>query len=251
MSLRTRFARLRQKHGVSIGVFKQEYDELKATLIGAGVPAMPDAEDAMEFLSKLDMVRYGEMFSFLTNRAHLGESFPATLHDARQVASKWTVSGPVGGKMDASGELLSVFTLADERAPPLRSGRGGGRDATGGVTGAGASSESRRSAAGGGVKISSSADQVETRTCRGCLKKGHLQRDCTDNRHEKTGVMVAADEDDEEDDDLYGVTLMNTEHSPAGASGPVAMAALASADTLRSTSCRRPRWSTRATGSPT
>jgi hypothetical protein len=43
MSLRTRFARLRQKHGVSIGVFKQEYDELKATLIGAGVPAMPDS----------------------------------------------------------------------------------------------------------------------------------------------------------------------------------------------------------------
>jgi hypothetical protein len=126
MSLRTRFARLRQKHGVSIGVFKQEYDELKATLIGAGVPAMPDAEDAMEFLSKLDMVRYGEMFSFLTNRAHLGESFPATLHDAWQVASKCTVSGPVGGKIDASGELLSIFALADERSPPLRPGRGGG-----------------------------------------------------------------------------------------------------------------------------
>jgi hypothetical protein len=128
MSLRTRFARLRQKHGVSIGVFKQEYDELKVTLIGAGVPAMPDAEDAMEFLSKLDMVRYGEMFSFLTNRAHLGESFPATLHDAWQVASKWTVSGSGDGKMDASGELISgellVFTLADEQAPPLRSSRG-------------------------------------------------------------------------------------------------------------------------------
>jgi hypothetical protein len=55
--------------------FKQEYDALRATLIGAGVPAMPAAEDAMEFLSKLDMVRHGEMFSFLTNRARLGEDF--------------------------------------------------------------------------------------------------------------------------------------------------------------------------------
>jgi hypothetical protein len=48
MPLRTRFARLKQRQGVSIGVFKQEYDELKATLSGAGVPAMPAAEDAIE-----------------------------------------------------------------------------------------------------------------------------------------------------------------------------------------------------------
>jgi hypothetical protein len=80
---------------------------------------MPDAEDAMEFLSKLDMARYGEMFSFLTNRAHLDEDFPAMLHDAWQVVSKWTVSNPHGGKMDSSGELLSACTLADERAPSL------------------------------------------------------------------------------------------------------------------------------------
>jgi hypothetical protein len=55
--------------GASAERNKQKYDELKATLIGAGVPAMPAAEDAMEFLSKLDMLRYGLMFSFLTNRA--------------------------------------------------------------------------------------------------------------------------------------------------------------------------------------
>jgi hypothetical protein len=255
ISLRTKFARLKQRHGVSIGVFKQEHDKLTAPLIGA--------EDAMEFLSRLDMARYEDMFSFLTNRAHLGEDFPVKPHDAWQVASKWTHSNASGDKMDASGELLSVFNLADDRAP--------------------------QSGGSGGARISFPAEQLETRTCRGCLKKGHLQRDCPDNRHEKTGVMVAIGEEDEADDDIYDVTLMTTEeHSPADASVSVALlsdtevlldnlmgrsmlltdirklknpiciggvfgsatlktsATLASADTPRSRYCRKSRWSTRA-----
>jgi hypothetical protein len=64
------------RHKVSIGFFKKECDDLKVTLIGAGIPAMDAAQDAMEYLSKLDLAHYGEKFTSLTNCARLGEDFP-------------------------------------------------------------------------------------------------------------------------------------------------------------------------------
>jgi uncharacterized membrane protein YgcG len=176
MSLRTRFAHLRQKHGVSIGVFKQEYDELKV------------------FLSKLDIVRYGEMFSFLTNRAHMGKNFPATLHDAWQVASKWTVSGPGDGKMDASGELLSIFALEDEQAPPLRSGHsGGGSTGRGsGRSGSGVSGGRGGGATGAGVMVAMTMDKHSPTGASGpvVLSMFRNARLLTDTRRLKRPVCI-------------------------------------------------------------
>ena len=47
----------------------------------------------------------------------------------------------------------------------------------------------------------------ETRTCRGCLVKGHLYRDCPDNRDRATAkdskILIASGEDDAADEDVY------------------------------------------------
>ena len=229
-SLRARFHSLKQEAGQSIGLFKQAYDDFQLTLAGAGVPAMTPAQDAMEFLSKLDMARYGEMFTFLTNRARLGEVFPETLHEAYRVAAGWVVAKSAA---KAGGELHSVFTLADDRSAQGareksesvrtsggRTGdnnvRGRGRGSCGrtndtnvrGHGGAGRSSGGRSGAHSRG-SITPASGAVELRTCRFCLKRGHLQRDCPDNVH-LAEVLIAVGEDDDADEDAeaYEATFM-------------------------------------------
>jgi hypothetical protein len=141
-------------------------------------------------------------FSFLTNRASLGEEFPATLHDAWRVASGLVVSHV--WKEDTLGDMLSVFTLADDRTDSSASrsisgsfvrgggGRGGASAGRGSVyAGRDCVSAERGMIAQGGGRCNSN------RTCCFCLKKGHLQRDCPDNDlEEKKAVMIAVGEDD-------------------------------------------------------
>ena len=79
------------------------------------------------FLSKLDGNRYGAMMSQLTNDASRGTPYPQTRHAAWSVASGWTISG---SKTSATGEMHSVFVLADTTGK--QSGRGSARGGPGG-----------------------------------------------------------------------------------------------------------------------
>jgi hypothetical protein len=67
--------RLKQRHGVSIEGFKR-------SMTSSRPRSSPAAEDAMEFLSKLDKLKFGDKFSFLKNHVRMGEDFSLTLHDA-------------------------------------------------------------------------------------------------------------------------------------------------------------------------
>ena len=72
--------------------------------------------------------------SQLTNDASRGTAFPQTLHAAWSVASGWTTSG---AKISATGEMHSVFVLADNSGKQPGEGSRGGRGGLGGRGGGG------------------------------------------------------------------------------------------------------------------
>ena len=199
VQMKNKFAQLRQKPGTSIGEFKKDFDIQYEALLGAGVPATAAPELAMLFLSKLDPHRYATMLAQLTNDATLGRAFPQSLHAAWSVASGWkTANVKIAG---GSSDMQSVFVLADE------------------VTGT-KSKSAGRSQPGNkkpkpprdplpGARKPSANPAAETRTCRGCLVKGHILRDCPDNplrAPTDPKVMIAVGEDettDTADEDIY------------------------------------------------
>ena len=204
VQIKNKFGQLRQKPGTSIGEFKKEFDVQYEAIRGAGVPATAAPELAMLFLSKLDPHRYAAMLAQLTNDATLGRAFPQTLHAAWSVASGWkTASTKIAGGSD----MQSVFVLADE-VTRLKSSKG---------SKLGQSSKQPQikkqpqpsSNSQAGQKTTTTA-KAETRTCRGCLVKGHIYRDCPDNPDrssaQESTVMIAKGEDDGDDtadEDIY------------------------------------------------
>ena len=194
VQMKNKFNQLRQKPGTSIGEFKKEFDVQYEAICGAGVPATAAPELAMLFLSKLDPHRYAAMLAQLTNDATLGRAFPQTLHAAWSVASGWkTASTKIAGGSD----LQSVFVLADDiTASPTQS-----KPATAGQR------RFNKKQPPQAARQPTNATTAETRTCRGCLMKGHIYRDCPDNTQRSptldTKVMIATGEDDAADEDFY------------------------------------------------
>ena len=215
------------QRNLTVGVFKTQFTEFRRTLTGAGVAESTEQELAAQFLSKLDMNRYGSMMTDLTNQAMRGIPMPQTLADAYTVAANWRVSKSAA----VSGDMQSVFTFADDapgridkgsdiekvkdrengRGHPWRGGGRGGRNdgrgrannRTGRNSARGNGNGNRNSDARGGGRNTVSgrganAGGVEYRTCRICLQKGHLAKDCPDNEDR---VMMAIGEDDEADED--------------------------------------------------
>ena len=124
------------------------------------------------------------MLAQVTNDATLGRAFPQTLHAAWSVASGWkTASTKIAGGSD----MQSVFVLADE-VTKLKSSKGNKKP-----------KPLSRDPLPGAQKPSANP-AAETRTCRGCLVKGHILRDCPPK------VMIAMGEDettDTIDEDAY------------------------------------------------
>ena len=203
VQMKNNFGQLRQKPGVSIGEFKKDFDVLYEALLGAGVAATAQPELAMLFLSKLDPLRYAAMLAQLTNDATLGRAFPATLHAAWSVSSGWKTANV---KTSGGSDLQSVFVLAD--------------DFTAGPTAGQQTKQAGRFTPSNKKKPPQStipqperklpnATTTETRTCRGCLVKGHIYRNCPDNPQRspiptpETKVMIARGEDDATDEDIF------------------------------------------------
>ena len=230
IQLEREFAAFSQRN-LSIGAFKAAFSEHCNTLVGAGARESTEAELAVQFLSKLDMSRYGSMMTDLANQAMRGIAFPQTVADAYTTAANWRVAKMISN----SSEIQSVFAFADEaqKSPNkgdhgtkqkenngssgLNNGRGrgssgrsggsriwGDRGGNGRGRGIGGGMGNRGGAHGNtggrGDAVRSGAGEtggVEYRTCRVCLKKGHIAKDCPDN---EARVMVAIGEEDEEDE---------------------------------------------------
>ena len=156
--------------------------------------------------------------SQLTNDASRGTPFPQTRHAAWSVvASGWTTSG---SKTSATGEMHSVFVLAD--TTEKQSGRGSARGGSGGRgNGRGrieSTATSILSDLGTTGKEAASEQPTETCTCRGCLKKGHLWINCPDNvaadkaPQGKQSPFIAIGEDDSQDEEaIYDACFMMKE----------------------------------------
>ena len=224
VQMKNKFGQLRQKPGTSIGEFKKEFDLQYEALLGAGVIATAQPELAMLFLSKLDPHRYATMLAQLTNDATLGRAFPQSLHAAWSVASGWkTASVKIAGGSD----MQSVFLLADEvTVGPVSSkyttlGSISSKPAGRSQSNAKKSQQPPpRNPLPSVQKQSSSFPTSETRTCRGCLAKGHIYRDCPDNPKRESKVMIARGEDDTTEDDIYDSSayIINDTSDPASSS---------------------------------
>jgi hypothetical protein len=104
------FAALRQQQNEAISTFKDKFDEWLLVMDAAGIPAMPDEIQSVEFLEKLDPRRFGVMNAELKNGVRNGHPYPDTLQAAWDIASNWLTASPFTGN---KGEYQSVF-FADE-----------------------------------------------------------------------------------------------------------------------------------------
>ena len=222
VNMKTKFSAMRQKPSVTLGEFKREFDIQISVLTGAGVAAIPEPELAVMFLTKLDPMRFGSMMTQLSNDAALGRAFPETLTKAWTVASTWKTTNT---KLNEASDMQSVFICADDVRGEVRiksagrgfaQGRGGPQRGAG--RGPGFSTEITNR--GTARTLPSQKTATETRTCRGCLKKGHLQMDCPDNlkSSERHSAMIAAaiGEDDEHDasyDNVYMINHSSVDHA--------------------------------------
>lgn len=82
--------------------------------------------------------------------------------------------------------MHSVFTLADEETRDTR-GRGRGR-------GRGNDANRQQPEKGPTQVTKKAAGTTETRTCKGCLKKGHLYANCPDNPHPGQNALVTLED---------------------------------------------------------
>ena len=176
-------------------------------LLGAGVTATAQPELAMLFLSKLDPLRYAAMLAQLTNDATLGRAFPPTLHAAWSVSSGWKTANV---KTSGGSDLQSVFVLADDfTAGPTssKSATSGQQTKQAGRFTPGNKKQPLQSTIPQPARKPSNVTTAETRTCRGCLVKGHIYRNCPNNPQcsptPETKVVIARGEDDAADEDIF------------------------------------------------
>ena len=95
-----------------LSTFKTRFDRQIQAGEGAGVAEVTESKRAIEFISKLDPRRYGNMSSKMRNDAlrNFPDAYPTTLAAAYRVASGWH-----GTTTPATSEIAqeSVFVTAD------------------------------------------------------------------------------------------------------------------------------------------
>ena len=226
-----------QKPNVSITEFKKEFDGKLLILEGMGVAKPEEPELAMTFLMRLDPLRYAEMITSLSNMAVQGIAFPQTLQSAYNAASSWKT---INRKMGNSEAMHSVFAYTDEVVAHNggrggRDGRGGrgrdgrgrdgrGRDGDGGGRGRGGrDGEGGRGRGGRGGEQQAPITLNSTKTCRHCLKKGHIAVNCPDNpdgvpvenRMVLYNTEAIGENDDNDVEELYTTFMITSESSSA------------------------------------
>jgi len=182
------FATMSQKPGESVATFKHKYDALKKVLGELGVARMNKDDEAMDFLVKLDSKRYGSLLESIHNDASRGTPYPKDVKAVYDMASTWTIThgdGVSSSGMQAvymqSTEGKNAHTGNDRGPRPSKGQNGNWRSAQ----------RQNRKANGEGTYAKS--EQKEWRTCRGCLKPGHIWKNCPDKPKDADKVMLTSD----------------------------------------------------------
>ena len=185
------FLAFRQRSFESISTFKNKFDEHLLVLTAAGFAEIPEEEKAVKFLEKLDMQRYGYMTAELMNGVRKGQPYPDTLHKAWDISSNWVRSGVASSSGDNS--FHSVF-LADDRNDVKPRGDRKKAKKYLPVT---------KKAVDSATDPKNQKVRIDTRSCYGCGKQGHIKRNCPEAEikiHFTEGEFDEGDEGEEEDE---------------------------------------------------
>jgi len=161
-----------------------------------------EPELAMMFLARLDISRYGIMYTEMQNDANKGFAFPQTVSDAYNIAA---TRKEYRGVAAVNGNLTGVFAYADQHVKRVPSAPAAPALMKGTTAEAKPETLSQGSAPAKKWK--------ETRRCRLCNKVGHLKFQCPDNPNTTVQVVIAGDIQDSTCDsyDDFG-TLVATFH---------------------------------------
>ena len=114
------FMAFHQEEKETLGAFKVDYMEKRATLTAVGIEAPAADEEALWFFMKLDRSRHGDMLNKLTNDVMRGTPWPATLDEAYLQASTWRVQAPRKGDGESeSGVYVIADTMRKKKARQL------------------------------------------------------------------------------------------------------------------------------------
>ena len=106
----------------SVVEFKETFINSWKTLVANGEKEVPQEELAMMFLLRLDMTRYGAMYTEMQNDADKGLPFPTTVHQAYTIAANRKEYKLISG---TSGNANAIFAFADAGESCPIGGRGG------------------------------------------------------------------------------------------------------------------------------
>ena len=159
----------------SVVEFKETFINSWKTLVANGEKEVPQEELAMMFLLRLDMTRYGAMYTEMQNDADKGLPFPTTVHQAYTIAANRKEYKLISG---TSGNANAIFAFADAGESFPIGGRGGRGRGRGGRSQPG---RGRGPYKGLATKTVEDPSVEEYRTCSICLKKNHVRANCPDN----------------------------------------------------------------------
>ena len=186
----------------SIIEFKDKFTNSWKTLLANGEAEKTEPELAMMFLARLDMSRYGIMYTEMQNDANKGFAFPQSVTDAYNIAA---TRKEYRGVTAVNGNLTGVFAYADQHVKRVPAAPAASAPMKGTTAEAKPDTSSQVAAPAKKWK--------ETRRCRHCNKVGHLKFQCPDNPNTTVQVVIAADIQDSSCDayDDFG-TLVATFH---------------------------------------
>jgi hypothetical protein len=218
-NLSVEWADIRQLRNERIAKFKKRFDALRKTCEDAGLEKHTQPALAISFLNKLDKTRYSGLMFELLNGAQRAIEYPQTLSAMYKIAASRTRDPGTIQAGDQSSRDSQLIMLADELMEPNETEdimvaetsatepkwTKPNRSKAGAKSGV-------KSAAKPGAKPASEPGRTETRTCRHCNRKGHIQRDCPDNLERETAsssnltmtveeLLATPDERDLDDED--------------------------------------------------
>jgi hypothetical protein len=229
------FGAFKMTPDMDISTFYKQFVEFRATLTKQGHPVPEDRREAQKFLQRLDG-RYSEMMTSMANGTLLGVRYPGSLAAAYETASMYVVpeekskkpSGPPTSTYLANEEVAQAGNRAN-RGTAAGSGRGAGGRGVGPSRKKGSPPRNKllkktvKFKDEKGTKTTGKIDMTGwvvpsgcepvSKTCRGCLKKGHIWVDCPDNVEKVLVGKEDADDDWEEEEDEYSTFMIRSKRN--------------------------------------